>query len=106
MTKVGDVILTARRAVSLTQEELAARLGITQAALSRYENDLREPDGDAVARISEALDMSPEFLTHAFQLTGAIAADAHMRRQKTTKGLLINNTLVYGGSWVRWGMSV
>jgi Zn-dependent peptidase ImmA (M78 family) len=85
MTRVGDVILTARRAAGLTQEDLAARLGITQAALSRYENDLREPDDDAVARISEELDVSPEFLTHAFQLTGAIAADAHMRRQKTTK---------------------
>jgi len=69
----------------LTQEELAARLGITQAALSRYENDLREPDDVAVAKISEALDVSPEFLTHEFRLTGAIAADAHMRRQKTTK---------------------
>lgn len=81
MTRIGDVILTAR----LTQEELATRLGITQAALSRYENDLREPDDEAVAKISEALDVSPEFLTHAFRLTGAIAADAHMRRQKTTK---------------------
>lgn len=34
MTRVGDVILTARRAAGLTQDELAARLGITQAALS------------------------------------------------------------------------
>lgn len=85
MTRIGDVILTARRAAGLTQEELATRLGITQAALSRYENDLREPDDEAVAKISEALDVSPEFLTHAFRLTGAIAADAHMRRQKTTK---------------------
>lgn len=85
MTRIGDVMLTARRAAGLTQEELAARLSITQAALSRYENDLREPDDEAVAKISEALDVSPEFLTHAFKLTGAIAADAHMRRQKTTK---------------------
>lgn len=85
MTRIGDVILTARRAAGLTQEELALRLGITQAALSRYENDLREPDDEAVAKISEALALSPEFLTHAFHLTGAIAADAHMRRQKTTK---------------------
>lgn len=46
---------------------------------------MREPDEDAVAKISEALDVSPEFLTHAFRHTGAIAADAHMRRQKTTK---------------------
>lgn len=85
MNQIGDVILTARRAAGVTQEELANRLGITQAALSRYENDLREPDDDIVARLSEALDVSPEFLTHPFRMTGAIAADAHMRRQKTTK---------------------
>ncbi|MEB3072068.1 helix-turn-helix domain-containing protein [[Mycobacterium] vasticus] len=85
MNQIGDVILTARRAAGLTQEELAERLGITQAALSRYENNLREPDDAAVERMSEILDLSPDFLTHPFQLRGAIAADAHMRRQKTTK---------------------
>jgi len=85
MSEIGDVILTARRAAGLTQEELADRLGITQAALSRYENNLREPDDAALARLSEALDLSPEFLRHPFQLRGALAADAHMRRQKTTK---------------------
>jgi Zn-dependent peptidase ImmA (M78 family)/transcriptional regulator with XRE-family HTH domain len=85
MNQIGDVILTTRRAAGLTQEELADRLGITQAALSRYENDLREPDDAMVARMSEILDVTPEFLTHPFHLTGAIAADAHMRRQKTTK---------------------
>jgi Zn-dependent peptidase ImmA (M78 family)/plasmid maintenance system antidote protein VapI len=85
MSEIGDVILTARRAAGLTQEELADRLGITQAALSRYENNLREPDEDALARLSKALDLSPDFLRHPFQLRGALAADAHMRRQKTTK---------------------
>lgn len=85
MTRIGDVILTARRAAGLTQGELAERLGMTQAALSRYENDLREPDDDIVDRLSQALEVSPEFLMHPFKLRGAIAADAHMRRQKTTK---------------------
>lgn len=85
MNRIGDVILTVRRAAGLTQEDLAQRLGITQAALSRYENDLREPDDDMLSRMSEILDVTTEFLSHPFQLRGAIAADAHMRRQKTTK---------------------
>jgi transcriptional regulator with XRE-family HTH domain len=37
----GDVLLVLRRAADITQEELASRLGVTQAALSRYENDNR-----------------------------------------------------------------
>lgn len=84
-SKVGDAILVLRRAGNITQEELAERVGITQAALSRYENDLREPDDDTVDRISDALGVTASFLKHEFMLRGAIAADAHMRRQKTTK---------------------
>lgn len=82
---VGDVLLVLRRAADITQEELASRLGITQAALSRYENDLREPDDEMLDRLSEALGVTSDFLRHEFRMHGAIAADAHMRRQKTTK---------------------
>ena len=85
MNQVGDVILVARRAAGMTQGDLADQLGITQAALSRYENNLREPDGEMLERMSKVLDVSVPFLSHAFRLQGAIAADAHMRRQKTTK---------------------
>lgn len=82
---VGDVLLILRRAADITQEELASRLGITQAALSRYENDLREPDDEMLDKLGEALGVTPDFLRHEFRIHGAIAADAHMRRQKTTK---------------------
>jgi len=82
---VGDVILVLRRAADITQEELADKLGITQAALSRYENDLRDPDDDMVDRLGDALGVTSDFLRHEFRMRGAIAADAHMRRQKTTK---------------------
>lgn len=82
---VGDIILVLRRAADITQEELADKLGITQAALSRYENDLREPDGDMLERIGDALGVTADFLRHEFRMHGAIAADAHMRRQKTAR---------------------
>ncbi|GAB41490.1 MULTISPECIES: helix-turn-helix domain-containing protein [Gordonia] len=85
MNNVGDVIITARRAAGITQEELAERLGVTQAALSRYENGQRDVDPPTLAALGRALDLSTDFLTHAFGLRGAIAADAHMRRQKTAK---------------------
>ncbi|MDR1387928.1 MAG: XRE family transcriptional regulator [Propionibacteriaceae bacterium] len=82
---VGDALLVLRRAADITQEELAQRLGITQAALSRYENDLREPD-DAIARsLASALGVTVGFLRHEFHMRGGVAADAHMRRQKTAK---------------------
>lgn len=83
--KVGDVILVLRRASNITQEDLAQRLGITQAALSRYENDLREPDEEMLHKIGDVFGVTVEFLRHEYRMRGGIAADAHMRRQRTAK---------------------
>lgn len=85
MKDVGDVILTARVATGMTQEELRERIGVTQAALSRYENNLRTPDAATLSKLSEVLGVSEAFLSHPFRMQGALAADAHMRRQKSTK---------------------
>ena len=82
---VGEAIATARRARGLTQESLAERLGITQAALSRYENELREPTDDALDRIASTLGVVPELLSRADRMEGALAAGAHMRRRATAK---------------------
>lgn len=83
MTALGEVIETARRAQGQTQAELAAQVGITQAALSRYENDLREPDPDVLARLAGALGVTVAFLTGAGRARGGMAMDAHMRRRAT-----------------------
>ncbi|MFC9964497.1 helix-turn-helix domain-containing protein [Nocardia ignorata] len=83
---MGDVILTARRAAGMTQEELAEQLGIQQATLSRYENNTRTPEPDMVARLAAALSLTPEFLSSSFsRMQGALAGDVHMRRQRTAK---------------------
>ncbi len=83
--QIGDVILTLRRAADMTQEELAEGLGVTQVSLSRWENNLRKPDSESLEKLGAELGVTVEFLQHDFRLRGAIAADAHMRRQKTTK---------------------
>lgn len=83
MTALGEVLETARRAQGLTQAELAERAGITQAALSRYENDLREPETDTLQRLADALGVTVQFLKHAGRARGGMAMDAHMRRRAT-----------------------
>ena len=52
---LGEAIATARRARGLTQADLADDLGITQAALSRYENELRQPTDGDLERIASNL---------------------------------------------------
>ncbi|MDR1187066.1 MAG: ImmA/IrrE family metallo-endopeptidase [Bifidobacteriaceae bacterium] len=82
---IGDAILVLRRAAGVTQEKLAEAVGITQAALSRYENGMREPDDRAVEALSQALRVTSDLIRHGFRLEGGMAADAHMRRRGAAK---------------------
>lgn len=83
MSDLGEVLTTARRASGKTQGELAEAVGITQAALSRYENGLREPDSDTLASLANELGVTTRFVLHAGRVRGAMAVDAHMRRRGT-----------------------
>jgi len=85
MSQLGEVLETVRRARGMTQEELAKAASVTQAALSRYENDQREPDEDVLVRLAEALGITVGFLRHASRARGAMAIDVHMRRHATAK---------------------
>ena len=85
MTAVGEVVVTLRRARGLTQAHLSERAGVTQAALSRYEQGLRMPDPETVAALASALEVTVRFLQRAGDERGAMAIDAHMRRRTTAK---------------------
>ncbi|MYH56334.1 MAG: ImmA/IrrE family metallo-endopeptidase [Acidimicrobiia bacterium] len=82
---LGEAITTARCARGLTQKVLSARLGITQAALSRHENDLREPSEERLKEIASALGVTSGLLLRAGRMRGAIAVGAHMRRRATAR---------------------
>ena len=62
MQSIGDRILSLRKELNLNQKELAKKVGITEASLSRYENNLREPKAEIIARISKALGCSTDYL--------------------------------------------
>ena len=83
MTDLGEVPTTARRARGMTQGELAEKVGVTQAALSRYENGLREPDEATLEQLAHSLGVTTRFVKHAGRVRGAVAVDAHMRRRAT-----------------------
>ena len=82
---LGEALVTARRARGLTQAKLAEHVGITQAALSRYEHDMRAPTELVLAEIAETLGVTPDLLHRAGRVEGAIAITAHMRRRASAK---------------------
>ncbi|MEU6266221.1 helix-turn-helix domain-containing protein [Saccharopolyspora shandongensis] len=85
MTGIGEVLETLRRARGLSQEDLCKLADVTQATMSRYENDQRMPDDEMLERLAKALGVTARFLRHGHSVRGALAVDSHMRRQKTTK---------------------
>jgi|ERR1017187_590316 Zn-dependent peptidase ImmA (M78 family)/transcriptional regulator with XRE-family HTH domain len=85
MNSLGLVIETARRADGLTQEQLAEKVGVTQAALCRYERGMREPEAEILDRLAQVLNVTPDFLQQSSKIRGAVAVEAHMRRRKTAK---------------------
>ncbi|WP_147918843.1 helix-turn-helix domain-containing protein [Ruania zhangjianzhongii] len=85
MNGVGELLQVVRRAQGLTQEDLAARAQVTQAALSRYEHDLRTPEPDVMDRLAAALGITPSLLTRSTRIEGGLAVGAHMRRRATAR---------------------
>jgi Zn-dependent peptidase ImmA (M78 family) len=88
MSGPGEALLVARKAQGLTQDDVCGELGITQATLSRYENDQRVPDGETLAKFAQIYGVTVGFLRYGQRMRGALAIDSHMRRQKTTKATL------------------
>ena len=82
---LGEALVTLRRARGLTQETLADLADVTQATLSRYENDLRDPSDDARGSLAAVLGVTTEFLQECGRTRGAFMVDAHMRRRRTAK---------------------
>ena len=56
----GEVIRSARRAAGLSQEGLAARVGVSRNAVAGWETGHSRPDLDAVPSLCQALRLSPD----------------------------------------------
>ncbi|BBF42726.1 hypothetical protein lbkm_1410 [Lachnospiraceae bacterium KM106-2] len=64
MTKfqIGDKLLQSRQNLKMTQEQFAAKIGVTPQAVSKWERDLGMPDLSLVAGICEVLHLSADEL--------------------------------------------
>nr|UWI48479.1 helix-turn-helix domain-containing protein [Clostridioides difficile] len=62
MESLGDRISKLRKELDINQKELATKVGITEASLSRYENNLREPKSEIIVRLAKALKTSTDYL--------------------------------------------
>ena len=61
-SEFGRRLATLLERSRMTQRDLAAATGLTEAAVSRYVTGAREPRAITVAKIAKALDVSPQEL--------------------------------------------
>lgn len=58
----GDRLKEARNNAGMTRSELAKKLGITQSAISNYENGISSPKEDIMLKMFDILCVEPNFL--------------------------------------------
>lgn len=80
---VAGQLRRARLAAGLTQRQLAARAGTSQAAVSVYESGQKRPAAATFARLVEAADARL-----AVQPAGALGAEAWRRRHERSARVL------------------
>ena len=74
---LGNNISEKRKAKGMTQEELAANLGVSPQAVSKWENDLSCPDISLLPAIAKIFGMSVD------ELLGAASATENVGEEKT-----------------------
>lgn len=62
MNKIGDRISELMKVNGYNQKELAQAVGVTEAAMSRYLNNDREPKIEVVGKLAVALHTTTDFL--------------------------------------------
>ncbi|MDR2355604.1 MAG: helix-turn-helix domain-containing protein [Clostridiales Family XIII bacterium] len=69
---IGERIRALRKKKGMSQKALAARIGIQESTLSRYENDKRTYQWDGLLRLADALDTSVDYLLGRTTLSAPI----------------------------------
>lgn len=60
--KLGDKIKKLREGKNISQKELAVELGVTDAMISMYENDKKNPSLDVITKIAIYFNVSTDYL--------------------------------------------
>ena len=85
MSDFGKAIQTLRKRKNLTQAELAASLNVSGQAVSKWENNLSQPDLDTVQKIMEIFEVSWEEFSALCNNDGEVSAeDVSKQRGKDT----------------------
>ena len=75
MNSIGKNIAEHRRNVGITQEQLADKLGISAQAVSKWENDLSEPDASTLLALSKIFGVTVDDLLNGTRVPSVSTDD-------------------------------
>ena len=79
MKKYGQLILKLRKNAGLTQEQLGKKLNVSYQAISKWENNLAEPDLETLEKLTDVLGITlPKF----FELANDNASEIYLKKEK------------------------
>ena len=62
MKSIGERIIYLRELNCMKQKELAEKIGVTKATMSKYENNQNIPNADIICKIADSLYTSTDYL--------------------------------------------
>ena len=76
MSKIGDRVRQARKAIGDSQEDLAARIHVNRSYISLVENGKSSPTFEFLEKVASGLNMNVEDLVVGQPITGMVSFDA------------------------------
>lgn len=77
-----NMLRTARKAKGLTMKELGEKVGVSESAISQYENGKREADYNTILKISEILDCPVDYLLRGEDSKNHTNRIAELRKER------------------------
>jgi len=85
MSKLGDRIKELRKAMRLSQAELADRVGVSRSAIGMYEMGRREPDAESLEALADFFNVDMDYLIGRSDVTSTIITPKYYEHPETTK---------------------
>lgn len=79
---IAEKILALRKARAWSQEELAAQIGVTRQAVSRWESGAAMPDADKVIALCDCFGVTADYLLRDGTATEGISAEHGLMQKK------------------------
>lgn len=82
----GERLKTARKHLSITQEELASKAGLSTITISKLESGVNKPSFDVILALSHSMDIEPNYF---FGWSNEISAKSNSVRRIKLQSLIL-----------------